>query len=64
MKDENASCDAEGEYMFIQIEEGEETNVEQFGPSCYKLIVSDCEILPVTERFMIEMFVKLILCYE
>lgn len=56
MKDENASCSEGGEYMFIEIEEGEETKIEQFGPSCYKLIVSDCEILPVTERFMIEVF--------
>ena len=56
MKDENASCDQEGEYTFIQIEEGEKTKIVQYGPSCYKLIVSDCEILPVTERFMIEVF--------
>jgi hypothetical protein len=42
--------------MFVQIEEGEETRIEQFGPSCYKLIVNDCEILPATERFMIEVF--------
>lgn len=56
MRDENASCSSEGDYMFVQIEEGEETKVEQFGPSCYKLIVNDCEILPATERFMIEVF--------
>lgn len=56
MRDENASCSSEGDYMFVQIEEGEETKVEQFGPSCYKLVVSDCEILPATERFMIEVF--------
>jgi hypothetical protein len=58
MKDENASCSSRGEYMFVQIEEGNETRIEQYGPSCYKLIVSDCEILPVTERFMIETFSK------
>lgn len=56
MKDENAGCDPEGEYMFVQIEEGEKSMIEQTGPSCYKLIVSDCEVLPVTERFMIEVF--------
>jgi hypothetical protein len=58
MRDENASCSSGGEYMFVQIEEGNETRIEQYGPSCYKLIVSDCEILPVTERFMIETFAK------
>lgn len=56
MKDENASCSSAGEYMFVEIEEGEETKIKQTGPSCYKLIVNDCEILPVTERFMIEFF--------
>lgn len=58
IKDENATCSQSGEYMFVQIEEGEETRIEEYGPSCYKLIVSDCEILPVTERFMIEVFDK------
>ena len=56
MKDENANCSQGGEYMFVQIEEGEESRIEQYGPSCYKLIVNNCEILPVTERFMIEAF--------
>lgn len=56
MRDENATCSPGGEYVFVQIEEGNETKVEQYGPSCYKLIVSDCEILPATERFMIEVF--------
>jgi hypothetical protein len=58
ISDENASCDTGGRYMFVQIEEGNESKIEQYGPSCYKLIVSDCEILPVTERFMIETFDK------
>lgn len=58
MKDENATCDTEGRYTFIQIEEGNETNIEQYGASCYKLIVNNCEIFPVTERFMIETFAK------
>jgi hypothetical protein len=58
IKDENASCDPEGKYMFVQIEGGNETRIEQFGPTCYKLQVNDCEILEVTERFMIETFVK------
>lgn len=59
MKDENASCNSDGAYMFVQIEEGNETKVEQYGPSCYRLTVANCEILPVTERFMIEIFAKI-----
>jgi hypothetical protein len=58
IRDKNASCDSEGKYMFVQIRKGSETKIEQFGPACYELQVNDCEILEVTERFMIETFVK------
>lgn len=54
MKDQNATCDDEGRYTFVQIKSGNETNIEQFGPSCYYLNVNNCEILQVTERFIIE----------
>lgn len=59
MKDENATCDSQGRYMFIQIQERDETSIEQFGPACYKINVHDCEILESTERFMTETFVKI-----
>ena len=58
MKDENASCDAQGRYMFMQIQPGNKTSIEQFGPACYNLNVNDCEILKVTERLMLETFIK------
>ena len=58
MKDPNASCDAQGRYMFVQIQEGDETSIEKFGPACYNLNVNNCEILAVTEQLMIETFVK------
>ena len=58
MRDENATCDSQGRYMFLNIQPGEETKVTKVGPSCYNLEVNDCEILEVTERFMIETFVK------
>ena len=58
-KDENASCDLEGRYTFVQISESNESKIEQYGPSCYHLYVADCEILPVTEKFMVETFLKI-----
>ena len=58
IKDENASCDPQGRYMFLNIQEGNETKVEQFGPACYNINVNNCEILPATERFMLETFIK------
>ena len=59
MKDENANCDSRGRYMFIRIQDGNETSIEQFGPACYNINVNDCEILEATERFMTETFVHI-----
>ena len=53
-QDPEAECDEQGRYMYVLLVEGEETKIEQFGPSCYKLYINDCEILEVTERFIIE----------
>lgn len=58
IKDENVSCDSEGRYMYVDILQGEESKIEQYGPSCYKLIVSDCKILEVTEKFIIDSIVE------
>lgn len=58
MKDENATCDEEGRYMYVNIKKGEKTEIRQIGDSCYEIIVKDCDILKATERFMVEMFVK------
>ncbi len=60
MKDSNASCDSQGRYMFIQIQEGDVTGIEQTGPACYNLNVNNCEILEVTEKFLIESLVELV----
>ena len=58
VRDENATCDSEGRYMFIDIKKGEESKIMQVENSCYDLVVKECEILKVTERFMVEAFVK------
>lgn len=59
IKDEEASCDGNGDYMFLQIEESNKTNIEQFGPACYKINVNNCQVLESTEKFMIETFAEL-----
>jgi hypothetical protein len=59
MKDENASCDAAGRYMFVKIQEGNQTEIKQFGPSCYNLYVKNCEILPSTERYLLETLIDM-----
>ena len=58
IKDNNATCDSNGLYTFIYLKDGNKTRVEQFGPSCYYLYINNCEILEVTEKFMVETFVK------
>ena len=58
VKDENASCDSEGRYMYVKIQKSEKSEIKQIGNACYELNVANCEILKVTERFMIEAFVK------
>ncbi len=59
IKDQNATCSQNGDYMFINIEKGNESKIEQFGPACYQLNVNNCEILKVTEKFMTEYFSKI-----
>ncbi|OGJ13109.1 hypothetical protein A3K82_03690 [Candidatus Pacearchaeota archaeon RBG_19FT_COMBO_34_9] len=59
IKDENASCDSLGRYGWISILEGNETKIERFGPACLELYVSNCEILDVTEKFMLETLMEI-----
>jgi hypothetical protein len=59
MRDENASCDPFGRYMYINIQLGNETSIELFGPNCYNINIKDCEILEGTERFIVGMLVKI-----
>jgi hypothetical protein len=57
IKDENATCDADGRYTFVRLQSGNETSIEQFGPSCYNVNINNCEILEATEKLMLERFV-------
>ena len=58
VKDENATCDSEGKYMYINLKEGKETRIEQTGTACYDILINNCEILEGTEKFMVETFAK------
>jgi hypothetical protein len=55
IKDESAGCDPEGTYTFLQLQLGDETSIEQVGPSCYNLNINNCEVLEVTERYIVEL---------
>jgi hypothetical protein len=58
MKDPNATCDIQGRYGYLKIQPGDLSGIGQFGPACYLLQVNNCEILEVTERFLIEALVN------
>lgn len=59
MVDKNATCDESGRYMFISMEEGNKTEIEKYGPSCYRMKISNCEVLKATEKFMIKTFAEI-----
>lgn len=59
IRDDNATCDWKGEYNFIRLLPGNTTNIRTVGPGCYDLSINNCEILEVTERFMLEIFKKI-----
>ena len=59
VKDSNATCDVQGRYMFIKLQPGNVTGIEQFGPACYNFNINNCEILKVTERFIVETLIEI-----
>ncbi len=57
INDTNAGCDSESRYLYLELKEGNETKIVQRGDSyCYDIYISDCEILPATEKIMAEGF--------
>ncbi len=56
--DPEASCDLEGRYGYLRIKSGNLSRIGQVLGSCYILQVDNCEILKVTERFLVEVLVK------
>jgi hypothetical protein len=59
VRDPNVSCDSLGRYAFVKVIAGNETSIIQTGPKCYEFRVNDCEILDVTEKFMIETLLRM-----
>ena len=53
-KDTDAICVGNGEYTLLTLKKGNETRIDQVGPSCYDIQVKDCEILEATEKFLLE----------
>ncbi len=62
IRDQNATCDPAGRYNFFMIDYGNKTQIRQIGNRCYEIEIkgndSNCEILPATEKLMVEMYAK------
>ena len=60
--DQNETCSENGYYNFFIFEYGDETRINKIGNNCYEVIVkgddNSCEILPATEKIMVESFQK------
>jgi hypothetical protein len=58
--DKNATCDNAGRYTFLRISEGNETKISEYNSNgeCYEMEINNCEILPATEKFMLEILIK------
>lgn len=54
VRNDTLYCDDENRYMYLLVEAGDETKIEKIGESCYRLEFTNCEILQVTERFILE----------
>ncbi len=54
IKDKTASCDPEGRYSYYNVIESNETGIDKVGKNCYDIKVSNCEILPATERLVVQ----------
>jgi hypothetical protein len=57
--DKDAQCDELSRYVLINILPGEKTEIIQTGDKCYDFYVKDCEILEVTERYIVEFLYQL-----
>jgi len=59
-RDNASTCDSEGRYNYFTLKYGEKTEIKEIGNRCYDIIIKgnddSCEILPATEKLMVEIF--------
>ncbi len=60
VRDSNATCDPQGRYNYFYLKYGNETAIREVGSHCYNIVIkgndAKCEILPATEKLMVEMY--------
>ncbi len=57
--DPNATCDEQNRYNFIKLISSNENKIVQTNATCYEFYIKDCDILPVTEKYLAELLVEI-----
>jgi hypothetical protein len=57
--DENSTCDGTGRYTYFDLKHSNNTRIIKTGDNCYDVEVKDCEIIPATEKIMVEILLKM-----
>jgi len=60
LRDPNSGCDSEGRYNYFTLKYGSATEINEVGPNCYEIVIqgndAQCQILPATEKLMVELY--------
>ena len=60
LRDPNSGCDSEGRYNYFTLKYGSATEINEIGPNCYEIVIqgndAQCQILPATEKLMVELY--------
>jgi hypothetical protein len=56
---DSLGCNKNSQYTFLMLQGGNETGIEQVHTNCYDLTINNCEVLEVTEKYLIKMLIKL-----
>lgn len=60
--DEEETCDPQGRYNYFYLVYGNKTEIREIGKRCYEVVIkgddSSCEIIPATEKLMVELYSK------
>jgi len=59
VKNDSLGCNTQSKYTFLRLQAGNETGIDQVHTNCYDLTINNCEILEVTERYLLELLVKI-----
>jgi len=57
-RDEEAGCDEQKRYAYVNFVASDKNEIEQYGPACFNIYFKDCEIIKSSEKYMAEVLSK------